>query len=249
VEVATGGDQGAAARPGGRSSSNSTSCRSGSISSGWVTASRSASVSGVSWRLRPVGSARPDAHPRDARRRTAATSGGDPVRSGSARPPPSRTGRARTRWGARRWRRAPPRRPCPAPRGCPGPRRRGCGRCGTRGTAGRRRSARRSASGSDRARSAGSAPGGRAATATSTSCLRSHSYTRSAAAWPAASGSKASTSRGANRCRVRTCSSVRAVPQVATARSSPTVGEPDHVGVALADDDLVGPARPRPWPS
>ena len=41
-------------------------------------------------------------------------------------------------------------------------------------------------------------------------------------------------------CSSLTWSSVRAVPQVATARGTPARGEADDVGVALADDDLVG---------
>ena len=54
---------------------------------------------------------------------------------------------------------------------------------------------------------------------------------------------------GRTSCSMRKCSSASAVPQVATARGTPAAREADHVGVALAHDDLAGAARRRPSPS
>ena len=117
---------------------------------------------------RPASGARPGGSARGGR-------AGQPARAGSARPPASRTGRGPGRRGARPPPPARGRPPGPGPRASTGRRRRGC-----RSTRNCRKglapsTAARRAAGSVRARSAGSEPGGRAATATSISRLRSHS--------------------------------------------------------------------------
>ena len=202
--------------------------------------------------LRAVGR-RPAGGPRGprraARRPGAGSSAAATDRAGSARRSPSRTGRGRGRSGARRRRRAPPRRPGRGPRGCGGRRRRGCARCGSRGRAWRRSTAWRRRGRIGRARSAGPSP--------TREVGDRHLDLVLALPLVDPLGGGLAGGIGVER-QDQLGTEALEPPDVLVGEGGAAggdrdrqaaLGEADHVGVALADDDLVAGARSRPWPS
>ena len=134
----------------------------------------------------------------------------------------------------------PPRRRRPSPRACcsPSPPR---GGSRSRAPAAPRRRASRSASAPSRARKlSGSSPGGSAAARTRSPWGNSTSRLRSIARWPASSPSNSSTTSRVRRRSFRPCSSVSAVPQVATALSIPARCRAIEVEVALDHHGALG---------
>ena len=199
-------------------------------------------------RREPLGGRRPGAGPPGGAARAGRAATG--ARAGTARPPASGTGRGPGCRGARPPRPARRRPPWPGPRGSRARRRRGCAPPGTGGRAWPLRwrpAGRRDRSGPARP---GSEPGGRAATATSTSQLALPLVEPAGGRLPGAVGVEGQHHPGGEAAEQLDVLLGQGRPAGGHGPLHPGLEEADDVGVALAhhhllrlDDVLLGPVE------